>query len=55
MGNNHNKHFSKQERKVLVLGVENTGKTTLINFMQSKPFKEEYEPTKDMDIVDIKH
>jgi GTPase SAR1 family protein len=30
MGNNHDKFFSKDKRRFLVLGLENSGKTTII-------------------------
>lgn len=28
MGNNHEKNFSKKQRKILVLGIEKSGKTS---------------------------
>ncbi|KRX06969.1 P-loop containing nucleoside triphosphate hydrolase [Pseudocohnilembus persalinus] len=53
MGNNHNKYFNEAQRKIVLIGIENSGKTSLIKFLKKELFQEKYEPTKDADYHDI--
>ena len=43
MGNNYEKHFSKSKRKVLILGLPETGKTSkIINYLFREVIKFRY-------------
>ncbi|CAD8044162.1 unnamed protein product [Paramecium primaurelia] len=51
MGNNHEKFFSKEKRKLLVLGLNGVGKSTLIKTLNQGNYQDKKE---DLQIVDIK-
>ena len=61
MGNNHEKNFSKDSRKILVLGIQKSGKTckfdifynqAFIRNIKGEPFESQYTETKDLDMSD---
>lgn len=39
MGNNHEKYFSKEKRKLLILGLEGTGKSSIL-YISTSPCKD---------------
>ena len=54
MGNNHNRWFGKNKRKVIFLGLENSGKSTFLSYLLTNKFEEKYIPTKDVTIETVK-
>mmetsp|Transcript_13061 Transcript_13061/g.15000 ORF Transcript_13061/g.15000 Transcript_13061/m.15000 type:complete len:183 (+) Transcript_13061:25-573(+) len=56
MGNtaNHKRWFSDKKRKVLLLGIENSGKTTFLKWLKTGKFESTHVPTKDLEIENIK-
>ncbi|EAR93046.2 ADP-ribosylation factor(Arf)/Arf-like (Arl) small GTPase family protein (macronuclear) [Tetrahymena thermophila SB210] len=55
MGNNYEKNFSKKQRKILVLGIEKSGKTCFVQCVNGKELNENnYVETNDLDIIDVK-
>lgn len=64
MGNNHDKFFSKNKRKLLVLGVQDSGKSSkkkyllikaLIQTIKMKGESSEKPEKEDLNITDIKY
>lgn len=51
---NHDKWYSKEKRKVLLLGLDKAGKTCLVEFLKSKHFFGDYAATTDVQIEDLK-
>ncbi|CAD8140135.1 unnamed protein product [Paramecium octaurelia] len=51
MGNNHEKFFSKEKRKLLILGLTGVGKSTLIKTLNQGNYQDKKE---DLQIIDIK-
>ena len=62
MGNNHNQYFGKDKRKIIVLGLEDAGKTSkiyvmylaLVNYIVSEKINFNTQKTKSLNIVDKK-
>jgi len=53
MGNNHSRWFGKNKRKVIFLGLENSGKSAFLTYLLTKKFEDDIEPTKDVVIETV--
>ena len=62
MGNNHDQYFGKDKRKIIVLGLEGSGKTSnfrlitlaLVNYIISEKVDFNTQKTKNLNILDKK-
>ena len=53
MGNNHSRWFGKNKRKVIFLGLENSGKSTFLSYLLTNKFDASLTPTKDVVIETV--
>jgi len=59
MGNksltNHEKHYKKNKRKILIIGVENAGKTNLCRILSNGTFIYDHIPTEELKSYEINY